>query len=123
MKKLCIGLLTWLAISLHGETLDGFTEEKLGITGETICIVSSFNEGDFFTVYAKSGELVWELSFKSQIVSWKNLDDETILIFSKQRNGLYYYLTNISNTDGKVLWEKTIVSPAFGQSSGLTDPS
>lgn len=84
--------------------------ENLSVTSDKIYTVSSFDSIDYFTVYSFEGTPLWEVNFTSKIISWK-IANNSIIILSKARNGLTYFVTSIKNDDGTMTWEKPIHSP------------
>ena len=88
-----------------------YTTETLVLNNNLIHAISSFDEIDYFSTFSSSGDLVWEIPFSSQIVSTRIYSNELLYIFSKQRNGLVFYLSCIESANGKLVWEKPIYSP------------
>jgi outer membrane protein assembly factor BamB len=102
MKKLFFSLLFFVLCNLNSE--------QLSVIGDNIYVVSKFPEVDYFTVYTSSGEFLWEISFNSEVVS-SQVKDDLLLIFSKARNGVAYFLTCLDIREGKLNWEKGISAP------------
>ena len=88
-----------------------FIPERLGLDGDRIYVISTFEGVNFFTAYTYSGDPIWEISFNSNIISCAN-EDEMLFVFSKARNGTAYYLTCIDAKMGKLIWEKPILAPS-----------
>ena len=76
-----------------------------------IHVISSFEKVDYFTTYKLTGDMAWEQTFNSVILSWR-IENESILIFSRDRAGLAYYLTCFQLKTGEFLWEKAMRPPA-----------
>jgi hypothetical protein len=90
----------------------GIHSERLMMSGNSIYVVSTFDQIDYFTAYTFSGDAIWEISFNSEIISSK-MKDDLLFIFSRARNGMTYYLTCLDTLEGKVVWEKAILAPNF----------
>jgi outer membrane protein assembly factor BamB len=99
-----------LLCSLFFFVLCNLNSEQLSINGDNIFVVSKFAEMDYFTIYTSSGEILWEVPFNSEIVS-SQVKDDLLLIFSKARSGLAYFLTCLDMKEGKLNWEKVISAP------------
>ncbi len=82
----------------------------MAVGDHLIHIVSSFESVDYLTTFSHGGELVWEVPFQSQVVSW-GLREGALFVFSKARDGQIYFLTDLDAETGQVLWEKNIFAP------------
>lgn len=89
---------------------DELCHQNLIVNGNDIYVISKFNGVDYFTTYNFSGDVVWEVPFNSEIVASK-VENDLLLIFSKNRSGVAYYLTCLDPDKGNLLWEKAIFSP------------
>jgi len=122
MKKFILSLLVLFAINLSSN--EDFVSDPLEICGDSICIISSFEEQDYFTTYDQEGTVLWEIPYRAKILSWK-LDREHIFILSKNRNGQVYYLSCVNPKNGEIIWGNAIFSPEFASStfspSGTSD--
>ena len=105
----CLCFLCVATLSLHATEISN--EEVLVVDTNLVYVTSSFDEVDYFSTYSHSGSIAWEVPFGSKIVSWKKLDDDQLVIFSKNRNGLAFYLTCVDSATGQLVWEKPIYAP------------
>jgi len=107
-----------LALMLCASTLhafeDDFSKDKLIISAENISVISSFEAMTFITTYSSTGEPLWEAPFTSEIISCKCAEDH-LLVFSKARNGIAYFLTCIEAKNGTMVWERPIMAPRFDE--------
>ena len=105
MKKAVLFLLiAFLA------TASAYSAEPLTIVQEKICVVSSFEQKDFFTVYSLEGMPLWEVSFSSKVISWR-VENDRVHVFSKDRAGKAYYLSCFEIEKGGLQWERPIFAP------------
>ena len=103
MKSLAIALLVFTsALSA--------SEDKLLTQGDSISVISSFDTMTFITTYSSSGEPLWEAPFTSEVISCKRVEGR-LLVFSKARNGMAYFLTSIDADTGTLVWEKPVLAP------------
>jgi hypothetical protein len=104
----------WIPYLFFFAPLFAFAEDHsmdpLGIEQEMICVVSSFESRDYFTVFSVKGIPLWEIPFNSKIQSWK-IDGERLYVFSKMRNETTYFLSCFTTDDGGLRWEKPIHAP------------
>ena len=107
MKSLSIALL------LFTSALSA-SEDKLLVSEGTITVASVFDTATFITTYSSTGESLWEAPFTSEVITFKRVEDH-LLVFSKARSGMAYFLTCIDAGTGALLWEKPILSPNFGK--------
>lgn len=114
--------LVFFAINLKAEDSlnEGMNSDRLFINKNHVYVISSFDELDYFSVYSDSGKLVWEVPFNSKIVSWK-MTDELLIIFSRHRAGLVYYVTCVDPISGKLNWEKPIFSPKLSENQSMME--
>jgi len=91
-----------------------FSKDKLIISAGNISVISSFEAMTFITTYSPAGDPLWEAPFTSEIVSCKCTEDH-LLVFSKARNGIAYFLTCIEAKDGTLVWERPIMAPSFDE--------
>lgn len=82
-----------------------FNPERMVVDHGEIFLISTFENVDGITVYNFNGQRLWEVSFHAKIISW-SIEPDVLLIFSKDRNGTSTYLTCLSRTTGRILWEK-----------------
>jgi outer membrane protein assembly factor BamB len=82
-----------------------FNQERMIVDHGEIFIISTFDNSDGVTVYNFNGQRLWEVSFHAKIVSW-NIQPDVIILFSKDRKGGTTYLTCLSRTTGRMLWER-----------------
>ena len=75
-------------------------DQKVSVNKELIHTVSSFEQVDYFTSYDLNGNFLWEIPFKTKIESLKVLDENQILIFSRHRNNLAYFLSLVDEQSG-----------------------
>lgn len=88
-----------------------YSSELIFVNKNLIHTISSFDDVDYFSTFLHSGDLVWEIPFNSQILSTNISNEGLLYIFSKQRNGMAFYLSCLESATGKFLWEKPIYSP------------
>ena len=67
--------------------------EQMILIDKSVCVVSKFAEIDYLTVFSSGGELLWEVAFN---------DDGLLIIFSKARNSMAYFLTCLNAKEGKL---------------------
>lgn len=82
-----------------------FEQERMVIDRNDIFVVSSFDSKDYITVYDFFGRQLWNISFHAKILSWK-VDNDLLVVFSKDRAGTSTYLTCIDRYTGKLLWQR-----------------
>ena len=111
IRYLCCMALLITSVKAAEIPSSEYTTETLVLNNNLIHAISSFDEIDYFSTFSSSGDLVWEIPFSSQIVSTRIYSNELLYIFSKQRNGLVFYLSCIESANGKLVWEKPIYSP------------
>ncbi len=102
MRNILFVCLTTISFSLFGK--------ELVVENEKIHAVCSFEQVDYFTTFSPQGEFLWEVPFAAKIVSWKK-EEGLLVVLSKARNGLSYYLSSIDPMEGKIVWEKAILAP------------
>jgi len=89
---------------------NNYQTDPLFLLQEKVAIVSSFEEGDYLTVYSSQGTPLWEVPFASKVLSWK-IDGDNLYVFSKGRPNLIYFLSCFSTQKGELLWEKPVFAP------------
>jgi hypothetical protein len=104
MRKAILLLITSFAAAADYQT------DPLSIHSETVSVISSFEEKDFFTVYSSEGKPLWEVSFASKIISSK-IDRDHLYIFSKARANQLYFLSCFDAGNGELKWERPIFGP------------
>lgn len=82
-----------------------FNQERMIVEGGDIFLVSSFQDQDGLSAYDFNGHRQWEVRFHAKIISW-NVQPDSVLIFSKGRDGDKTYLTCLDRLTGRRLWEK-----------------
>jgi outer membrane protein assembly factor BamB len=107
MKKAVVVLFLLTAALVKA---DEYQTEPLAVSKETVYIVSTFEELDYFTAFSPAGTILWEIPFSSKIQSWK-IDSGQLYIFSKMRRGQVYFLSCFGMDKGELLWEKPIIAP------------
>ncbi len=101
---------------------DGFHSEKMVLKGGRVYVVSSFEDTDYFCMYSQNGDFLGEVPFSTKIVSWK-LEDDLLVIFTKDRDGKAYYLAAFEMKEGKVVWNKAIYAPGAAPASDAEAPA
>lgn len=84
---------------------DSINQERLMVTSHNLMIVSSFTNEDHVTAYNDYGTLLWDVTFRTQVVSWK-LKDGDLYVFTKSRYKDSTYLTCIDPVTGTIIWER-----------------
>jgi len=82
-----------------------FQQERMLLAEDGIYLISSFDDCDKVTAYSYYGDPLWDTSFFAKITSWQ-VAGNSIIVFSKHRNGNKTYLTCLDRYTGKMLWQK-----------------
>lgn len=101
MKYLILAVLFFSAIAAQAD---------VAIHPSDLYVISSFEKMDYFTTYDHDGKLLWEIPFQSKIVSWK-LEEGLLVVHSRHREGLAYYLSCVDPKSGEIKWERAIWAP------------
>lgn len=83
----------------------GFEQDRMTINRGDVFVVSSFDTQDGITVYDLTGVRLWEARFHAKILAWQ-VEEDFVLVFSKDRGGTSTYLTCIDRRNGKMVWQK-----------------
>ncbi len=70
-----------------------------------VFLISSFDSQDGVSAYNFYGKRLWEARFHAKILAW-NIQDDIILVFSKDRDSHATYLTCIDRRTGHYLWQR-----------------
>jgi hypothetical protein len=99
--------LLGVSLSARPSELDdySFNQERMVVDHGEIFLISTFDNKDGITVYNFNGQRLWEVKFHAKIMSW-SFEPDVIFIFSKDRKGGTTYLTCLSRTTGRMLWER-----------------
>jgi len=111
IKYLCCMALLITSVKAAEIPSSEYSSETLVVNKNLIHVISSFDQIDYFSTFLHSGDIVWEIPFNSQILSMKIYNEGLLYIFSKQRNGMAFYLSCVESATGKFLWEKPIYAP------------
>lgn len=82
-----------------------FEQDRMVIDRGNVFVVSSFDSQDGITVYDFAGVRLWEARFYAKILSWQ-VEDDFVMVFSKDRNGTSTYLTCVDRRNGKMVWQR-----------------
>lgn len=104
------GIALLLLTSALSAAEEDFSKDTLFFPSGNICVVSPFDATTFITTYTTTGELLWEVAFTSEVISWKQKENQ-LLVFSKAHNDLVYFLTCIDAAEGTFVWERRILAP------------
>ncbi len=101
---------TGVQLSAGNDLLDrGFDQDRMIVHQNTIYVISSAEALDHVTAYDFHGNVLWDVPFHANIVSWKIVEEkkrETLFVFSKDRLGFKNHLTSVDLSNGHVRWEK-----------------
>jgi hypothetical protein len=111
IRYLCCMALLITSVKAEEIQRSEYSSEHFVVNKNLIHVISSFDQVDYFSTFLHSGDMVWEIPFNSQILSMKIYNEGLLYIFSKQRNGMAFYLSCVESATGKFLWEKPIYSP------------
>ena len=110
MKRGLISIALLLLTSMLNASEEDFSKDALFFPSGNISVVSPFDTTTFITTYSSTGEPLWEVAFTSEIISWKQKENQ-LLVFSKARNDAVYFLTCIDAAEGTFVWERRILAP------------
>ncbi len=106
--KLAVAALVLLAAApvTAGVSSDyAFEQDRMVIDRGNVFVVSSFDSQDGITVYDFTGVRLWEARFYAKILSWQ-VEEDFVMVFSKDRNGTSTYLTCVDRRNGKMVWQR-----------------
>lgn len=97
-----------LGLSLLGSTVayaDAINQDRMMTTSYNIIIVSTFTSEDHITAYSDYGTPLWDVTFRTQVVSWK-LKDGYLYVLTQSRYKDGTYLSCIDPVTGSIVWER-----------------
>lgn len=113
MNKLCLTFLSASffyigVIPLEAGSLDHHLEqERMIIMPRYVMLLTSCADKDYITAYDLSGQLMWNVSFSTKILSWQiHPEDGYLYVFSKNRYNSNTKLTCFDPQYSSILWEK-----------------
>ena len=110
MKFLSTALLSLCLLGCVNATASVFSDrdfdqEHMITTNYSVMILSAFEDEDHISAYSDYGNLFWDVTINSKVISWK-MKDGLLYVFSKSRYLEKTYLHCIDPATGKILWER-----------------
>jgi outer membrane protein assembly factor BamB len=103
LLSLCLLGFSHVSASIFSDR--NFDQDHMILTNYSILILSPFEDSDHISAYSDYGNLLWDVSFSTKVISWK-IKDGYLYAFSKSRYLEKTYLTCIDPASGLVVWER-----------------